>query len=227
MIARAPRPVPLILSSRLGLVSIPSAPAGQEADAAAAGRTGFSREEGRALLQGLGRALGLTVLESAPAAFPEASDSATVPAGTDATGDGGLPGERGAFFAGDEAVHRALQGLDAVWMDGEAPVAAFVLESGIGGWQGLRRLADVLALHPKLKAPLYAITVPAARSGLEAEARRPVYRLLKRPLADDLRVLDWERLKSEVDGMGERVRYLRPEFLEGIADRMSPPADEA
>jgi hypothetical protein len=127
---------------------------------------------------------------------------------------------------GEEAVRLALAGLDVVWMDSDGPAAAFVLEPGGGHWEGLRRLADLLALHPKLKAPLYAVTVPGLRTGLEEEVHRPAYRLLKKPLAEVLRLLDWARLRTEVDQLGERVRYLKPEFLEGIADRVEPPAAE-
>lgn len=213
MIARAPKPsLPkLLLSSRLGLVSVPgaSAPAGE-------GEPLFDRAQARDLIQDLGRSLGLTCLTGDGAAFPaegaEGAEGEAVPAAP------ALP------F--DEAVLRTLEGLDVVWVDGEDVAAVFVIEERAGGWEGLRALADLLALHPKLKAPLYAVTLPSLEARLLAEVQRPAYRLLKKPLAEVLRLLDWDRLRTEVEQLGERVRYLKPEFLEGISDRIeAPPAE--
>ena len=87
-----------------------------------------------------------------------------------------------------------------------------------GNRGGVRRLADLMALHPKLKASLYVVAVAALREGLVSEIHRPVHRLLKKPLSESVRILDWNRLESEVVQLGERVRYLKPEFLEGISE---------
>jgi hypothetical protein len=212
MIARAPQGNrKLVLSSRLGLVSVPEA-AEVLVGSAGAGLgdgIGFDREAARECLRSLGAGLGLSILTATAETFPE-SESAPAPESVDL----------------DAAVRLTLEGLDAVWMDGEDVVAAFVIEPREGGWEGLRRLADLLALHPKLKAPLYAVTVPALQAGIRAEVHRPAYRLLKKPLADQLRLLDWDRLRTEVEQLGERVRYLKPEFLEGISDRLAPPAGD-
>ncbi len=227
MIARVPQSArKLVLSSRLGLVSI--AQARSVPGAASPEGQGFARAEARTLLRSLGRRRGLNVLEATPEEFPASlpEDPASLEGIAEEAGsDGAVAGSLDAS-QGDEAVRLALEGLDVVWMDGAGPVAAFVLEPGGGHWEGLRRLADLLALQPKLKAPLYAVTVPGLRTGLEEEVHRPVYRLLKKPLAEVLRLLEWARLRTEVDQLGERVRYLKPEFLEGIADRVEPPAAE-
>jgi hypothetical protein len=206
MIAHAPKPsLPkLLLSSRLGLVSVPgaSAPEGENEPL-------FDRTQARDLIRGLGRSLGLSSLPVAGETFPEGEAAPSIPA---------LPH--------DEAVLRTLECLDVVWVDGEDVVAVFVIEERAGGWEGLRALADLLALHPKLKAPLYAVTLPSLEARLLAEVQRPAYRLLKKPLAEVLRLLDWDRLRTEVEQLGERVRYLKPEFLEGISDRIeAPPAE--
>ncbi|HLP40646.1 MAG TPA: hypothetical protein VK465_03990 [Fibrobacteria bacterium] len=202
MIATTPKPAqPLVLSARLGLVSVPEVPDGLPREAL------FDVAEARERIRALGLALGLSLLARREAGFPEAA----------------APTEGAAL---DEALRRTLEGVDVVWMQGDEVVAAFVVEVRPGSYEGLRRLADTLALFPKLKAPLYAVTAPALESGLLAEVHRPVYRLLKKPLTELLRLLDWERLKSEVDQLGERVRYLKPEFLEGISDPVEAPHSE-
>lgn len=201
MIARAPHPSPkLVLSAKLGLISVPEMDREVEPTEAA-----FDRSKAREVIQALGRSLGMTMLSSGQDGFPDQEPGLEAP-------------------SLDEAVRRTLEKLDVVWMDGEDVVAAFVLETRLGGWEGLRRLMDVLALHPKLKAPLYAVTAPSLEAGILAEVRRPAYRLLKKPLTESMRFLDWERLQTEVEQLGERVRYLKPEFLEGISDPVDPPA---
>jgi hypothetical protein len=213
MIARIPDSASFLLSARLGLVSIPGAgPAATGATSGAEASAGdiFDREETRGLLLALGRDLGL----SAPVPGPS-SDADAAPASADSDGTGADL---------DEAIRKSLEGLDAVWLDGGEVVAAFVIEAR-PGWEGLRRLADLLAIYPKLKVPLYAVSAPSLRAGLLAEIHRPVYRLLKRPLAEQLRFLDRERLRAELDQMGERVRYLKPAFLEGVAERLAPPGE--
>lgn len=216
MIARAPQVNgKWALSSRLGRVSVPEATLGGYAPVVGGDgvEADLDRRAAQDLLRHLGVGLGLTVLPPTEDTFPDAIPS---PAPAPAVNEADL----------DPAVSLTLESLDAVWMKDGDMVAAFVIEPRPAGWEGLRRLADLLALNPKLKAPLYAVTTPALYEALRAEVHRPAYRLLKRPLADQLRLLDWDRLKSEVDQLGERVRYLKPEFLEGIADRLAPPAED-
>jgi hypothetical protein len=208
MIARIPQPQPLILSAKLGLVSVPDSDLLSLSEEEA-----LDRNAVRDLLQTLGAGLGMTLLARKDESFPDSSDA-------DGSADSAV-----AAFA-DPAIRRSLEGLDAVWLrDGEV-IACFVAESGSAGWESVRRLADLVALHPKLKAPLYAVTLPALKSGLVAELHRPSLLLPKKPLAESLRLLEWERLKAEVDQLGERVRYLKPEFLEGISEPLVAPKAE-
>ncbi len=203
MIARTPAASlqKLILSTKLGLVSVPGHGLDPSAAETPSEAPAFVRQEARELLQALGRDLGMTLLTAKEEVFLE---------------DG--PEAEGRIAFPDEAIRKTVEGLDAVWLNGNDIVAAFVLEDGTGSFAGLRRLADLLALNPKLKSALYAVTMPGLRAGLLAELHRPLYRLLKKPLPEAVRLLDWPRLQTEVTQLGERVRYLKPEFLEGISD---------
>lgn len=205
MIARmpsAPAAPVFVRSDRLGLVSLPDFDLGSLTR-----EEELDRDTVRECLQALGRNLGLTLLARGaefPAEVPEAAGDP----------DSAFP---------DAAVRRSLEGLDVVWLREGEPVACFVVESGFGGWEGVRRLADLVALHPKLKAPLYAVTLQALKQGLLAEAHRPAYGLAKKPLAERLRLLDWEKLRAELDQLGDRVRYLKPEFVEGLSEPVVAP----
>jgi hypothetical protein len=210
MIARMPGTATpaLLLSSKLGLVSVPDMDLGS-----------LSREEEldpiriREWLQALGQSLGLSLLSRSAEVFPENQAEMESAEGNSALE---LP---------DPAVRKSLEGLDAVWLKDAEPVACFVVESGFAGWEGVRRLADLVALYPKLKAPLYAVTLPPLKAGLLAEVHRPALRVPKKPLAECLRLLDWDRLRVEVEQLGDRVRYLKPEFVEGISEPVFAPKD--
>ncbi len=205
----------LFLSAKLGLVSVPVAgklpliQAGMEAEGRApSGRMpDFDRGAAAELLRGLGENLGLSLLVPKEESFPDA-DSDVGP---------------GPAFP-DDAVRKTLESLDVVWIKEGEVVAAFAFEADAGRWEGIRRLGDLLALHPKLKAALYLVSVPALKAGLISEINRPLYRLLKRTLGETVRILDWNCLEAEVRELGERVRYLKPEFLDGISEVVEPPA---
>jgi hypothetical protein len=205
MIARMPQPStqPLVLSDKLGLVALP------DADSISAREEDLDRNAVRELLGSLGATLGMSLIRRDDG-FPSAeADEAQAPADAPA-----FP---------DAAVRRSLEGLDAVWMREGEVVACFAVESGLAGWESVRRLADLLALHPKLKAPLYAVTLPSLKAGLSAELHRPVFLLPKKPLVETLRLLEWDKLRSEVEELGDRARYLKPEFLEGISEPLVAP----
>jgi len=199
----------MLLSAKLGLVSVPESESVRPFI-----EPGFDREEAGNLLRSLGQNLGMSLLTRQENVFPDAADpekdAETI----------------SALSFPDEAVRGALENLDVVWMNGSDVVAAFVLEPGSGRHEGVRRLADLIALHPKLKTALYIVSLPSLKTSLLSEINRPVYRLLKKPVAEVVRILDWTRLESEVRELGERVRYLKAEFLEGISDVVEPPAME-
>ena len=180
-------------ASKLGQVTVPASISVSECAPA------FDREAACRLLADLGADLGL----------------GTVVGGTPTT-----PAPEGELFPQtlDEATRRTLIAMDMVWTHGTDVVTVFALHFQDGNWTGVRRLADLLALHPKLKASLYVVSVAALRDGLLSEIHRPVHRLLKKPLSESVRILDWSRLEAEVVQLGERVRYLKPEFLEGISE---------
>ncbi|MBK9578504.1 MAG: hypothetical protein IPK50_11500 [Fibrobacterota bacterium] len=187
------------LSAKYGRVSVPEF--GPSASEFSLEEPSFHRGEACELLETLGRDLGMSLL----------------PVRMDAMLQEGVSVEATLSFP-DEATRKTAESLDVVWIQGTEVVAAFVVEAGPDLGEGVRRLADLLALHPKWKAPLFVVSEPALRAGLGAEFHRPIHRLLKKPMTESVRILDWARLQHEVLELGERVRYLRAEFLAGISE---------
>lgn len=182
------------LSAKWGRVTLPE-PAPQVPDA------DFDRGQARTLLEGLGKDLGMSILSRLS---PDSLGA-------------GLELDTTSLFP-EEALRGTLERFDVVWLNGTDVVAVFALESDPTRSQGPARFADLLALNPKNKASLYAVTTPAAKSVFESELHRPAHRLLKKSLAESVRILDWSRLATEIGQLGDRVRYLKAEFLEGISE---------
>jgi hypothetical protein len=58
-----------------------------------------------------------------------------------------------------------------LWLQGNAIQAAFEIESTTSIFSGLLRMADLIAMHPNLKIPLY-IVAPAERRSKRSTAPR-------------------------------------------------------
>jgi hypothetical protein len=201
-----------LTSERLGRVTVPSTQKLVHEPA-------FTREEAHGLLASLAQNLGLHVLgtQVKGGVEVEAEVDADSEVETDAVAEvetEAVPG----FEPGDEAIRQAFAALDMVWMDGGNPVAAFAFEPGDRAWSGPRRCADLVALHPKVKTAFYVVLMPSAHAEMLEELHRPAFHLLKRPLHEVTRLLHWPRLCTEITQIGNRARYLKPEFLSELSE---------
>jgi hypothetical protein len=188
----------LTRSTRFGLVSLPEP--SHSVKPSLNEEIVLDRQEVLELLAALGTNLGMSLL--APRTEKVDTDR-----------DMGAP-----LLFGDEALDLCLRQFDMVWTQGGEPVAVFSVETGIDLGHGPRGFADLVALAPKWKGALYLISQPNVQADLLGEMHRPIYRLLKKGLPELVRLLTWSRLQSEVTQLGDRVRYLKPEFLEGISE---------
>lgn len=200
--------------TRLGPVTLPANWAlppltggGDVSDAAAGpGREALgeevdSRLQGLRLLQHLGMGLGL---ETWSGLLPELATAK------------GLESLEATL---DPSLLPALERVHLFWFNAGGLVALFAAGQGAALTEGLLRIADLHALYPKLKAPLYLIGPEASRARAGEEVRRPLFQLLKKPLGEAISFLPYEGLRAEVEGIGSRLKYLKPEFLEEMAQR--------
>jgi hypothetical protein len=127
----------------------------------------------------------------------------------------------------DEAIAAILETMDGLWVLENDIQAVFIIEDGMDLGCACRKAADLLALHPKLKAPIYLVSDRKALHFITREVNRPINKLLKKPLEEKLRFLSWENLQAEVQGLGDRLRYLKPEFLEALSEGLLLPGADA
>jgi hypothetical protein len=106
--------------------------------------------------------------------------------------------------------------IDVLWLDGTAIVAAFEVESTTSIYSGLLRMADLLALQPNVTIPLYIVAPDDRRDRVLQEVNRPTFSRLK--LASVCGYIPFSTIRETVGGGAKYLRYLRPGFLEELAE---------
>ncbi|MDJ0836300.1 MAG: hypothetical protein QNK37_07255 [Acidobacteriota bacterium] len=119
----------------------------------------------------------------------------------------------------DEATNRTIALIDVLWLKENTYVAAFEVESTTSIYSGLLRMADLVAMQPNIKIPLYLLAPGNRRGKVFAEVNRPTFSRLKPPLVDICSYISFESLREEYQHVQEYLSFLRPEFLEKISER--------
>ena len=57
----------------------------------------------------------------------------------------------------DPVTNRTIELIDVLWLDGNAIVAAFKIESTTSIYSGLLRMSDLLARQPNISVPLFLV----------------------------------------------------------------------
>lgn len=118
----------------------------------------------------------------------------------------------------DEATTRTIEYIDVLWLQKNAIVAAFEVESTTSIYSGLLRMSDLVSMQPNLSIPLYLVASEERRNKVFEEVNRPTFSRLVPPLVDVCRYIAFETLKERLAAAGDFIRYLRPEFLEELSE---------
>ena len=118
----------------------------------------------------------------------------------------------------DEATNRTIELIDVLWLNGNAIVAAFEIESTTSIYSGLLRMADLIAMQPNLTIPLYLVAPDERRQKVIGEVNRPTFRRLSPPLFEVCRFISFSDLRARLKEAEPLIRYLKPEFLEELSE---------
>ena len=100
----------------------------------------------------------------------------------------------------DDTTLRTIENIDVLWLKGRSIVRAFEVEHTTSIYSGILRMADLLALQPKMDIRLHLVAPQAKREKVFQEIRRPVFSLLERgPLAESCTYLSYESLRQLAD----------------------------
>lgn len=118
----------------------------------------------------------------------------------------------------DEATLRTVELIDVLWLKGNMIVAAFEVESTTSIYSGLLRMADLLSMQPNINIPLYLVAPEERRRKVIDEVNRPTFSRLNPPLSHVCRYITFENLVDSVGKVKGVVKYLKPEFINGISE---------
>jgi len=125
----------------------------------------------------------------------------------------------------DEATNRTIELIDVLWLQKDAIVAAFEVEHTSAIYSGLLRMSDLISMQPNIRINLYIVAPDERREKVIAEVNRPTFARLNPPLPKICKFIPYSELKKEMETIGYRVSYMKPQFIDGISESCEP--DEA
>jgi hypothetical protein len=118
----------------------------------------------------------------------------------------------------DEATNRTIELIDVLWLRGNSIVAAFEVESTTAVYSGLLRMADLITMQPNINIPLYIVAPDERQNKVIQEVNRPTFTALSHPMSELCRFIAFSTLRDRVKQVEPVVRYLKPDFLEELAE---------
>jgi predicted RNA-binding protein len=118
----------------------------------------------------------------------------------------------------DDATNKTIELIDVLWLQGNAIVAAFEVESTTSIYSGLLRMSDLIAMQPNLNIPLYLVAPDERREKVITEVNRPTFLRLSPPLSEVCRFICFSSLRDRLKQAEPFVRYMRVDFLEELSE---------
>ena len=118
----------------------------------------------------------------------------------------------------DAATNQTIELIDVLWLQGNAIVAAFEVESTTSIYSGLLRMADLVTMQPNINVPLYLVAPDDRREKVMAEVNRPTFSKLSPPLAEICQYISFSVLREQIEQVASVLQYLKPEFLDELSE---------
>ena len=118
----------------------------------------------------------------------------------------------------DPASTKTIELIDVLWLQGNAIVAAFEIESTTSIYSGLLRMADLISMQPNINIPLFIVAPGERRERVILEINRPTFSSLNVALSEICRFISFEELRAKIADYGGSARYLKPEILEQFSE---------
>jgi hypothetical protein len=122
----------------------------------------------------------------------------------------------------EKNTNRVIEEIDVIWLQGQTIVAAFEVEHSTSIFSGLLRMSDLLTMQPNITIKLYIVGPDERLTKFENEVARPTFAARARPLHSLCRFLPYSRLCERLEEARNVIRFLRPEFLDEIAELYEP-----
>jgi hypothetical protein len=118
----------------------------------------------------------------------------------------------------DPATNQTIELIDVLWLDGNAIVAAFEIESTTSIYSGLLRMSDLLSLQPNISVPMFLVAPDEWRSKVIRQVNRPTFERMKPPLVEVCRYISFEGLREALEAARDYVSYLKSDWLQTVSE---------
>ncbi len=117
-----------------------------------------------------------------------------------------------------EEAARRISLIDVLWLQKNAPIAAFEIEASTSVYSGLLRMADLLAVVPALNIKIFIVAPESRRDKVMSELGRPIFR--KIGLDDSCRYISTETLTKLVEKAKDFGGHMQPSILDSVAEAL-------
>ena len=113
----------------------------------------------------------------------------------------------------DAATLKTIENIDVIWLDRRSIAQAFEVEHTTAIYSGLLRMADLLALQPRIQITLHIVAPASRREQVRREIVRPVFSVLEGgAMADRCSFLSYDAVEAI---LGQpNLRHSRETILE-------------
>lgn len=123
----------------------------------------------------------------------------------------------------DEATRR-ISLIDVIWINQNAPVSAFEIETSTSIYSGLLRMSDLLSVVPALNIQIYIVSPRERQTKVLAELGRPTFR--KIGLSEYCRYISTEDLSELIGRVKGFKGHIQPTILDTIAIPLEDEEDQ-
>jgi hypothetical protein len=118
----------------------------------------------------------------------------------------------------DPVTNQTIELIDVLWLEGNAIVAAFEIESTTSIYSGLLRMSDLLARQPNISVPLFLVAPEERREKVIQQVNRPTFERMKPPLVEVCRYISFEGFREALTAAHDYVSYLKPAWLQLVSE---------
>jgi hypothetical protein len=116
---------------------------------------------------------------------------------------------------------RVIKNIDVLWIDDDAVVGAFEIESTTSIYSGILRMADLLSLQPNFQINCYLVAPDSRAVEVFNQVNRPVFTKMKNPFRDSCRFIPFSSLTDLsaddfVSFKHQRISYIEQDFSESL-----------
>src|SRR5262249_2715203 len=110
-------------------------------------------------------------------------------------------------------------------LSGQSIMAAFEVEHTSSIYSGLLRMSDLITMQPNLEIKFYLVAPDERYDKFCTEIARATFASRRKPLHTMCRFLPYSKLCERLEAAKTVIRFVRPEFLDEIAELFDPAAE--